>query len=297
MRLLTGPAEYLPELIVERLGEAIVFQVLEDNESLMSSLRRIAAYYRDLLQAKAVYVKRFVKDRTSADPQLRESLYSATPLVGTAVAPQIEVRERDMVFGVRPYDGFNVGLFPDQRDNRARIRSLAAGQDVLNLFAYTCGFSVAAALGGATRTTSVDLSPRNLEWGKANFRLNHLNPDDHEFVAADALDYANRAAKHERAFDIIVADAPTFAHGRKSGKDFAIERDMPKLVAALQAVLRSDGLLMLSTNNRKLSLRAIKERIKIGAGRRKFQIIDVPELPLDYAVDRAHAKTLFVRFS
>ena len=99
-----------------------------------------------------------------------------------------------------------MGLFLDQRDNRRRIRAQARGKDVLNLFAYTCGFSVAAAAGGAASTVSVDLSPKALEWGRANFALSHLDPSDHQFIKSDAFDYLRRAARQGKRFDIIILD-------------------------------------------------------------------------------------------
>jgi 23S rRNA (cytosine1962-C5)-methyltransferase len=248
-----------------------------------------------MLGVRSVYVKRFVKDRTAADVDLRESLFSPTPLIGEPAPPQVEVHEHGLLFAIRPYDGFSVGLFPDQRDNRKRIREMAAGKEVLNLFAYTCGFSAAAAAGGAKSVTSVDLSPKHLEWGKVNVKLNTLDASAHEFVAADAMDYLGRAAKHERRFDIIVIDAPTFAHGRKAGKDFSMERDLPALVAATAKVLRKAGTMMVSTNNRKLSHKSLREKIRQGASRRRVEFTDTPPLPLDYAVDPDHAKTIFAR--
>lgn len=296
LRLLTGPAEYLHGLIVEQFGDVLILQLLDERSEVQESLRTIAAFYRELLGVRSVYVKRFVRDRTAVDVDLRESLFSPTPLLGEPAPPQVEVHENGLLFTIRPYDGFSVGLFPDQRDNRRRIRELAAGKNVLNLFAYTCGFSVAAAVGGAKSTTSVDLSPKHLEWGKVNFQLNNLDVSAHEFVAADAMDYLGRAAKHERRFDVIVIDAPTFAHGRKSGKDFSIDRDLPALVAEAAGVLDKGGTMMVSTNNRKMSLRSLREKIKQGASRRPVDFTDAPPLPLDYSVDPDHAKTIFARF-
>lgn len=296
IRLLTGPAEYMHGLIVEQFADVIILQVLDDRKEMQQALRPIASFYRELLGARAVYVKRFVKDRAAVDVDLRETLFSPKPLQGAPAAPQVEVNENGVLFAIRPYDGFSVGLFPDQRDNRKRIRELATGKEVLNLFAYTCGFSVSAAMGGAKATTSVDLAPKHLEWGKVNFKLNNLDPGAHEFVAADAMDYLSRAAKHERQFDIIVIDAPTFAHGRKAGKDFSIDRDLPTLTTAAAKVLRKGGTIMISTNNRKMSHRSMREKIKQGANRRRVEFTASPPLPLDYAIDPDHAKTVFARF-
>ena len=81
------------------------------------------------------------------------------------------------------------------RETRARVRAWAAGKRVLNCFAYTCGFGVAATAGGATRVLNLDLSKSALEWGKANYRANGFTPDDHDFVYGDVFDWLARLAR------------------------------------------------------------------------------------------------------
>lgn len=293
-RLLSGPAEDLPGLNAEKYGDVIVLQVLEDSPEVARVLRPVAEYLRRMLDARSVYVKRFAKDRGGVTTDASDGAFSAAPLIGAPAPAHFAIREKALRFMIRPYDGNSVGLFLDQRENRARIKSRAAGKTVLNLFAYTCGFSVAAAAGGAAKVTSVDLSPRSLEWGKQNFSLNGLDPSLHEFVAADAMDYLGRAASHERQFDVVIADAPTFAHGRKSGRHFSIASHLTDLVAAAAAVTKPGGTLLLSTNNRRLTWRAFRERAQAGLRQRKGKIVDTPDLPLDYAVDPDHAKTVVV---
>lgn len=166
---------------------------------------------------------------------------------------------------------------------------------MLNLFAYTCGFSLAAAVGGAKHTTSVDVSAKNLEWGKANFQLNHMDPEEHTFIRSDAVDFLRRAERQQKMYDLIVIDPPSFAYGRGSKKDFSIATDLSSLISAAAVVLRPGGGLMVSTNYRKLSLRDLKELVRKGMGRRKVHIVDAPALPLDFASDRDHAKTMFLR--
>jgi len=161
-RLLTGSVEGVKGLAVEKYGEVAVFQLAEETPQLTKSLTSIARWYMKTLDLKAVYVKRFVRDRTAARADAADELHSPRPFAGTPVPEQIVVAENGLRFAVRPYDGFSVGLFLDHRENRKRIREMADGRDVLNLFAYTCGFSVAAASGRAGLTVSVDLSPKCL---------------------------------------------------------------------------------------------------------------------------------------
>lgn len=298
-RLLTGPSEGLSGLVAEKYGPVVVLQVLEASPRWSKSLPDIARWYRDLLRVRAVYVKRFVRDRTQVHDDLQESLHSPKPLLGDPAPPQVEILERGLRFAIRSYDGFSVGLFLDQRDNRGRIREMSRGKDVLNLFAYTCGFSAAAAVGGAKSTISVDVSPKHLEWGRTNFTLNGIDLAvdiaDHQFIRSDAAEYLKRAKRQAKQFDIIILDPPSFAHGRKSKDDFSILEDLAGLVGSAGEVLRSGGVMMVSTNHRKLSRHGLLERIRQGCGSRRCEVLATPPLPLDFAVDPDHAKTIIVR--
>jgi len=121
------------------------------------------------------------------------------------------VLENGIRFLVRPHDGHSTGLFLEHRDNRKRVRRLAAGRNMLNAFAYTCGFSVAAALGGAAGTVSVDVSKKYLEWGKCNFAANELNLADHRFICSDIFDYYRRARRRRHARAPSAASRPAAA--------------------------------------------------------------------------------------
>ena len=156
-------------------------------------------------------------------------------------------------------EGYSVGLFLDQRDNRRRFLTGHVAADfplfnasgtrkseILNCFAYTCGFSVCAAKAGA-RTTSLDLSKKYLEWGRRNFALNGLDPAAHDFIYGDAFDWLRRLAKKGRAFDAVVLDPPTFSQSKEHGA-FRAEKDYGKLVTAALPVLKPGGVLLASTN-------------------------------------------------
>jgi 23S rRNA (cytosine1962-C5)-methyltransferase len=118
--------------------------------------------------------------------------------------------------------------------------------EVLNAFAYTCGFSVCAAKTGA-RTTSIDLSKRYLEWGRRNFTLNQLDAGGHDFLYGDALGWLRRLRRKERRFDVILLDPPTFSQSRESGV-FRAQKDYEGLVGAALPLLRGGGVLFASTN-------------------------------------------------
>lgn len=296
MRLITGPLEGLRGINAEIFGNVVILYVLDEKSDDKTLLARIGRWYMNALDAKSVYAKPFVKDRIGAAEKNADRLRMPKPMLGKTAPEQFEIRERNLKYLIRPYDGFSVGLFLDHRENRARIHDAAQGADVLNLFAYTCGFSAATAVGGAKSTTSVDVSVKNLEWGKANFALNHVDLANHTFIKSDAMDYLARAKRQEKAFDLIVIDPPSFAHGRGSKKDFSIANDLPELISAAVDVLRPGGGMMVSTNFRKMSLRDLKELVRRGSGRRRGKVVDAPVLPLDFAIDRDHAKTIFLKY-
>src|SRR5262249_15397546 len=118
--------------------------------------------------------------------------------------------------------------------------------ELLNLFAYTCGFSVCAAKAGA-KTASLDLSKKYLEWGRRNFTLNGLDPAGHEFIYGDAFDWLRRLAKKGRMFDAIVLDPPTFSQSKERGA-FRVEKNYGELVAAALPLLKTEGVLFASAN-------------------------------------------------
>ena len=167
-------------------------------------------------------------------------------LEGDASTPPTEVtQENALRFEVDFHSGYNPGLFCDQRANRAYLRELRPRR-VLNTFAHTCAFSVAAASIGAV-TTSVDISKSFLQRGRRNFELNDLPLEPHRFIAEDVPTYLRRLAKREESFDAIILDPPTFGRGG-SGKTFRVERDFAALLADALQLARPGAAILLSTN-------------------------------------------------
>jgi len=199
----------------------------------------------------------------------------------------------------------------DQRDNRRRLLTghIAADfslpgaggpapWDLLNVFAYTCGFSVCAARAGAN-TTSLDLSKKYLEWGRRNFSLNGLDPAAHDFIYGDAFDWLRRLAKKGRYFDVVVLDPPTFSQSKEHGA-FRADKDYGRLVAAALPVLKPGGVLLASTNTADWppeEFLAAVEAAAVGAGRKVLQNHYAPQPP-DFPVSReegAYLKTVWVK--
>ena len=139
---------------------------------------------------------------------------------------------------------FATGLYLDLHDVRIWLGQQSQGLRVLNLFSYTCSFSVHAALGGAARVTSVDASKKALNRGRENMRINGLDPDLHRWFSDDVLTHLKRAVKREDRYELIILDPPAF--GRAKGKVFELRKDLDELLDHTVGLLAEEGCLLLS---------------------------------------------------
>jgi len=148
---------------------------------------------------------------------------------------EIVIAEDEARFAVDVRAGQKTGFFLDQRDNRRTIRRHAAGASVLNVFAYTGGFSLHAALGGAVRVTSVDIAGPAIAGLQRNLALTGLPAAGHEAVAQDAFEFFTRAATRGRRWDLVIVDPPSFAPSERA-KPAALQAYRKLIVAALGVV-------------------------------------------------------------
>jgi len=163
--------------------------------------------------------------------------------------------EHHLKFGIDFGAGYSVGLFVDQRENRRYIRQVEPKR-LLNCFAYTCSFSVAAASVGA-QTVNVDLSKKSLARGRQNFALNSLPISGHELIADDVRPVLRRLARRGQRFDTIILDPPTFSR-TKRGDAFHVEEDFEEIIIAALELIDRDGRILLSTNCAALHERALE---------------------------------------
>ncbi len=157
-----------------------------------------------------------------------------------------EVSEGGLLFLLNFDDYLDTGLFLDHRLTRARIRQLAQGKRFLNLFGYTGTATVYAAAGGATSTTTVDMSRTYLEWAQRNLELNSFGGRQHVLVQADAIEWLNSAPSG--GWDLIFLDPPTFSNSKRMSGTLDVQRDHIDLVRSATRLLAADGLLIFSTN-------------------------------------------------
>jgi len=169
------------------------------------------------------------------------------------------VTERGVRYGIDFGAGYSAGLFIDQRANRARVGKSAAKR-MLNTFAYTCSFSVVAAMAGA-QTLSLDLSKKSLDRGRKNFELNRLSLDGHRFVADDVLDVLPRLERRGEKFDLIILDPPTFSLGNR-GRRWKVEDQIEDLLRAALEVAAPKASILVSTNCTKLNSDILERTVR-----------------------------------
>lgn len=288
-RLVNGAADGLPGVDIDWYGSGAVMNVYDGVAPHHFDARAAAHALLNRLTdsgLRAVYLKNFVRDRSSNASNGAVAHSDPTPLAGAPIEPCLLIREYARKFEVHLYDGFSTGLFLDQRENRESLAQLSAGMSVLNTYSYTCAFSVACAHSGAT-TTSVDVSPRYLEWGKRNFAHNNLDPGDHRFFRMDAFEFLRYAGRKDLTYDLIILDPPTFAAGNRARgiKPWNARRDYHRLISAAVSRLAPRGRVFASTNCLELCRPGrLDDEIHRALGHRP-RALPLPPLPEDIASD------------
>ncbi len=303
-RVLHGATDGWPGVYLDRLGAFLLCQSqspLTDRQD-----EQIAELCR-LFGSKAAYHKRLLSRVSRAS----SAEASPQPIQDERAPDHFVIRENGLQFELSFREGYSTGLFLDQRDNRRRLLNrrvdagfelfgsgVPASAEVLNTFAYTCGFSVCAAKAGV-RVTSLDLSRKYLEWGKRNFLLNQIDPAGHDFIHGDVFDWLRRLGKKQRTFDLVLLDPPTFSRSRDSGV-FRAGADYGRLVVAALPVLKPGGVLFVSTNAGDWPapdfVSAVAAAINL-AGRKVLRLEYFPQPP-DFPISRsepAYLKTAWLR--
>lgn len=193
---------------------------------------------------KTIFVR--LMHNRGKDP-LNKSQFFIKPVKSIDITePTWIAKENNINYEMRSDSGLSFGLFLDQRLQRNWVLNNSQGREVLNLFSYTCGFSVAAALGGATQVTSIDTNKNVLNWGRKNFEINELDPVKYKFLLRDSLDFLESSIKKQIKYDLIICDPPSFSRGEKGV--FKIETSLEALIKNCLGCLSENGELLFSTN-------------------------------------------------
>ena len=222
-------------------------------------------------------------------------------ICGEKAPEPLIVKENGANFAIYLDDGAMVGVFLDQREVRKTIREkYAKGKTALNTFSYTGAFSVFAALGGATRTTSVDLAKRSLPKTREQFEINSIDLDRQSIIVEDVFDYFKYAVRKKLVFDVVIVDPPSFARSKK--RTFSANKDYVKLLKEVIAITSKDGLIVASTNSANFSMMAFRDFIKTAfkESKIKYKVQESFSLPKDFKVlnefkESDYLKVVFIR--
>lgn len=220
--------------------------------------------------------------------------YESAHVYGQEAPDFFTVLENGVLYQVFMNDGLMTGIFLDQHEVRGSlVDGLAMGKSLLNMFSYTAAFSVAAAMGGASHTTSVDLSKRSRELSQAHFQANGLSTDEHRFIVMDVFEYFKYAKRKDLTYDVIVLDPPSFARNKK--QTFSVAKDYHKLISQSLEILNPGGIIIASTNAANVSRQKFTEQIDKGFAGRSYQILNKYGLPADFAYNKKDESSNYLK--
>lgn len=301
-RLVHGENDGLPGLVIDRYGASYVLSL--DTAAWIPYLPLLLPLVKQLTGGE-----RFVLRLSRSVERQKNHLYGLREgqvLEGAALEGPVEFMENGLRFTADLVQGQKTGFFLDQRENRARVEALAANdrslKRVLNVFAYTGGFSLYAARGGAAHVTSVDLSHPALEAAEMHFKMNQNSPTvaqtRHEPIVGDAFEVLGLLAESGKQYDMVVIDPPSFA--RRKGEEAGALGAYSRLVKLGLAVLRPNGTLVMSSCSSRITAADFFDRVLHSAAQvgRPLSEIDRSGHPLDHPVgfpEGAYLKCLFAR--
>ena len=220
--------------------------------------------------------------------------YESAHVYGQEAPEFFTVLENGVLYQVFMKDGLMTGIFLDQHEVRGSlVDGLAMGKSLLNMFSYTAAFSVAAAMGGASQTTSVDLAKRSRELSQAHFQANGISTDDHRFIVMDVFEYFKYAKRKGLTYDVIVLDPPSFARNKK--QTFSVAKDYHKLISQSLEILNPEGIIIASTNAANVSRQKFTEQIDKGFAGRSYQILNKYGLPADFAYNKKDESSNYLK--
>ena len=220
--------------------------------------------------------------------------YESAHVYGQEAPEFFTVLENGVLYQVFMNDGLMTGIFLDQHEVRGSlVDGLAMGKSLLNMFSYTAAFSVAAAMGGASQTTSVDLAKRSRELSQAHFQANGISTGDHRFIVMDVFEYFKYAKRKGLTYDVIVLDPPSFARNKK--QTFSVAKDYHKLISQSLEILNPGGIIIASTNAANVSRQKFTEQIDKGFAGRSYQILNKYGLPADFAYNKKDESSNYLK--
>jgi 23S rRNA (cytosine1962-C5)-methyltransferase len=284
-RLLNGEGDGVPGLTCDIYGDHAVLKLDGDAPAAFWNVDAVADWLAERLSIATV----FLKYRSDAKTRGRA-------VRGNVPGEPVQFLENGLRFQANLVEGQKTGFFFDQRENRARVGAIARGRSVLNLFAYTGGFSVYAGANGARDVTSVDLAKPAMEEARRNWALNGLPEDAHQAVAADAFAYLDEAKAAKRTWDLVVVDPPSFAPAQRHVEKATASYQA--LFAAALAVTASGGIAALSSCSSHIASEAFFELTEaaVSKARRRATVLGVFGQPADHPFPLACRELQYLKF-
>lgn len=274
-RVINGEGDQLGGLTIDLYGEYAVFSWY--NETIYHHKPEILNAFCEVFpEVIGIY------EKNRFDTTLPESQH----IYGEVAPEPYLVKENGIYYATYLNEGLMTGIFLDQREVRKKLATgLAKGKSVLNMFSYTGAFSVAAAMGGAQTTTSVDLAKRSLAKTTEQFEVNGLDLSRQKIHVMDTFEYFKYAKKKNHTYDVIVLDPPSFARNKK--KVFRVAKNYGELVEESVGVLNKNGILIASTNAANVTSKQFKKMVEEAFEKEKvsYQLMDSYHLPSDFTVD------------
>jgi 23S rRNA (cytosine1962-C5)-methyltransferase len=284
-RLAYGEGDGLPGLTVDVYGAfAVIVTYADSLEAIVPWVVRALA---ELLKLHGIVRRARVRD---GEPPRLEVLHGRLP------PRDLIISEHGLRMHVDLFLGQKTGLFLDHRENRRYIAGLCAGKRVLNLFSYTGAFSLYAARAGATSVTSVDLSEPAARAARANFELNGLDPEQHEFVSADVFEYLERTRRVGTRYDVVICDPPSFANSREQQKN-ALRAYVSVNSSGLR-VLEPSGIYAAASCTAQVSPDAFRSVLAEAAvnAKRRLQIFHDAGHASDHPIFMGHPEGRYLKF-
>ena len=243
-RLVYGESDGFPALIIDRYGNTLVLKLyttawIPHLKSLIQALEETVIFDDLVLRLS----RTLQSDRLNVARLF--GLRDGQQLIGDNPSGQVEFVENGLLFQADVIKGHKTGFFFDQRDNRSKARELAKGRRVLDVFAYSGGFTVYALAGGARSVTAIDVSEPALETLKLNVETNGFDTDQVDVVAADAFEGMRQLIASKRKFNMVIVDPPAFANSRASMRNAVLA--YRRLVEMALRLLANDGVLMMAS--------------------------------------------------
>lgn len=287
-RLVYGESDDLPGLIVDRYGDFLVCQFLFTGvERWKDDIVRIL---RERVPCKGIY------ERSEAAVRAREGLPVTQGVLWGEEPPElVEINEQGRRYGVSIAHGHKTGFYLDQYANRALLARLVADRSVLNCFAYTGGFGIAALQGGASHVLNIDSSAPSLALAADNFRRNGFGADRFDNLAGNAFDLLRQFRHEGRRFDVVILDPPKFAETKVQFKRAA--RAYKDVALQGASLLNPGGLLVTFSCSGAIDLplfQKITADALLDAGR-QGQILHYLHQSEDHPVGLAFPESLYLK--